>query len=232
MVTSRMLLVVVGNIDRARLEPLVRDARAAAARQLQVDAAARAGKLGRALVVREAHAADELPARLLRRPGGARPRLPGAARRDGGAVGRFFTEMRSRRNLSYEVEAPFVERAISNGGVYVTTTIPNATLQIMRARSTLQRELIDPRGPRAARSAVHHRLFPEERDERRPGDVSRSRADLSGRLSRGESLRRRAATRSSGRRAARRATVHARFPLRLPRQIAIALSRVARSAQF
>ena len=35
--------------------------------------------------------------------------------------GRFFTEIRSRRNLSYEVEAPFVERAISNGGVYVTT---------------------------------------------------------------------------------------------------------------
>jgi zinc protease len=61
--------------------------------------------------------------------------------------GRFFTEIRSRRNLSYEVEAPFVERALSNGGIYVTTTDPNATLELMRAEiERLQRELIDPRG--------------------------------------------------------------------------------------
>ena len=61
--------------------------------------------------------------------------------------GRFFTEIRSRRNLSYEVEAPFVERAISNGGIYVTTTDPNATLELMRAEiERLQREMIDPRG--------------------------------------------------------------------------------------
>jgi zinc protease len=61
--------------------------------------------------------------------------------------GRFFTEIRSRRNLSYEVDAPFVERAISNGGVYVTTTDPNTTLQTMRTEiDRLQRELIDADG--------------------------------------------------------------------------------------
>jgi zinc protease len=61
--------------------------------------------------------------------------------------GRFFTEIRSRRNLSYEVDAPFVERAISNGGVYVTTTDPNTTLGLMRVEiDRLQRELIDPQG--------------------------------------------------------------------------------------
>ena len=61
--------------------------------------------------------------------------------------GRFFSEIRSRRNLSYEVDAPFLERAISTGGVYVTTTNPNATLRVMRTElDRLQRELIDEQG--------------------------------------------------------------------------------------
>src|SRR5205807_2123979 len=60
---------------------------------------------------------------------------------------RFFTEIRSRRNLSYEVDAPFVDRAIANGGVYVTTVDPNTTLQLMHAEIVrLQTELIDPEG--------------------------------------------------------------------------------------
>jgi len=47
----------------------------------------------------------------------------------------------------FEVDAPFVERAIATGGVYVTTTDPNTTLQLMRAEiDRLQGELIDPRG--------------------------------------------------------------------------------------
>ena len=61
--------------------------------------------------------------------------------------GRFFTEIRSKRNLSYAADAPFLERAIATGGVYVTTVDPNASLQIMRAEiSRLQTELIDRDG--------------------------------------------------------------------------------------
>jgi zinc protease len=46
--------------------------------------------------------------------------------------GRLFTEVRSRRNLSYAVESPFLERAYGVGGLYVTTVDPNAVLRIMR----------------------------------------------------------------------------------------------------
>jgi zinc protease len=61
--------------------------------------------------------------------------------------GRFFTEVRSRRHLSYEVDAPFLDRAISTGGVYVTTTDPNRTLIVMRSElDRLQHELIDQQG--------------------------------------------------------------------------------------
>ncbi|MDB4877306.1 MAG: peptidase domain protein [Gemmatimonadetes bacterium] len=148
MVTSRMLLVVVGNIDRAHLEPLVQRTLAQLPRGNYTWSPPRPpAKLGRALVVREA----ALPTNyLLGYFAGPAARDPDyQALRVASAVlsGRFFTEIRSRRNLSYEVDAPFVERAISNGGVYVTTTDPNTTLGLMRVEiDRLQRELIDPQG--------------------------------------------------------------------------------------
>jgi zinc protease len=148
MVTSRMLLVVVGNIDRARLEPLVQSTLAQLPRGNYTWSPPRQPPpLGRALVVREA----QLPTNyLLGYYAGPAARDPDyQALRIATAVlsGRFFTEIRSRRNLSYEVEAPFVERAISNGGLYVTTTDPNTTLQLMQGEiSHLQREMIDPHG--------------------------------------------------------------------------------------
>lgn len=148
MVTSRMLLVVVGNIDRSRLEPLVQRTLAQLPHGTYVWRAP-GGPLerGRALVVREA----QLPTNyLLGYYAGPRAGTPDyQALRIATAVlsGRFFTEIRSRRNLSYEVDAPFVERAIANGGVYVTTVDPNTTLRLMRGEiDRLQRELIDPAG--------------------------------------------------------------------------------------
>lgn len=148
MVTSRMLLVVVGNIERARLEPLVQRTIAQLPRGNYTWTPPREpAKLGRALVVREAslptnYLLGYYPGPTARNPDYQVLRIATAV-----LSGRFFTEIRSRRNLSYEVEAPFVERAISNGGLYVTTTDPNATLELMRAEiERLQRELIDPRG--------------------------------------------------------------------------------------
>ena len=148
MVTSRMLLVVVGNIERSSLEPLVQRTLAQLPRgNYNWSPPREPPKLGRALLVREA----SLPTNyLLGYYAGPAARDPDyQVLRVATAVlsGRFFTEIRSRRNLSYEVEAPFVERALSNGGIYVTTTDPNATLELMRAEiERLRRELIDPRG--------------------------------------------------------------------------------------
>jgi zinc protease len=148
MVTTRMLLVVVGNMDRARLEPLVQHTLGQLPKgNYTWSPPPQPSALGRALVVREA----QLPTNYLLGyyPGPAARDPDYNALRIATAVlsGRFFTEIRSRRNLSYEVEAPFVERALSNGGVYVTTTDPNQTLELMRGEiDHLQRELIDPNG--------------------------------------------------------------------------------------
>jgi len=61
--------------------------------------------------------------------------------------GRLFSEVRSRRNLSYAVESPFLERAYAVGGLYVTTVNPNAVLRIMRSElTTLQNDEVEAEG--------------------------------------------------------------------------------------
>ena len=47
--------------------------------------------------------------------------------------GRLFTEIRSRRNLTYAVSASFRDRGLTSFGLYVTTTLPDTTLALMRA---------------------------------------------------------------------------------------------------
>lgn len=148
MVTSRMLLVVVGNIERARLEPLVQRTLGQLPRGSYAWTPPRApAKPAKALVVREATLPTNYLLGFYAGPGARDPDYQALRVASAVLSGRFFTEIRSRRNLSYEVEAPFLERAIADGGVYVTTTDPNATLQIMRTEiDRLQRELIDVQG--------------------------------------------------------------------------------------
>jgi zinc protease len=47
-------------------------------------------------------------------------------------AGRLFAEVRERNNLTYAIDAPFREHAIGMGGLYVTTTQPDAVLGIMQ----------------------------------------------------------------------------------------------------
>ena len=147
-VTSRMLLVVVGNVDRAQIERLVRASLATMPRgsytwTLPPPTSAR----GRAL----ATDSRPLPTNYLLGYVAGPPATDQdyTALRVATAVlsGRLFTEVRSRRNLSYAVEAPFLERAHAVAGLYVTTVDPNQVLRIMRRElTTLQTESVDPAG--------------------------------------------------------------------------------------
>ena len=147
-VTSRMLLVVVGNVERAQVERLVRGTLATMPRGTYKWAPPPAvSTTGRALVIDN----RPLPTNYLLGyvPGPAATDPDYTALRVATAVlsGRLFTEVRSRRNLSYAVEAPFIERANAVGGLYVTTVNPNQVLRIMRQElTTLQTESVDPVG--------------------------------------------------------------------------------------
>jgi zinc protease len=147
-VTSRMLLVVVGNVDRAQLERLVRTTLATMPRgSYKWTPSPPVTSTGRALAIDN----RPLPTNYLLgyAPGPAATSPDYAALRVATAVlsGRLFTEVRSRRNLSYAVESPFLERAHGAGGLYVTTVDPNQVLRLMRLELTnLQTETVDPVG--------------------------------------------------------------------------------------
>ena len=137
-VKSRMLLVVVGNVGRAQVERLVRGSLAKLPagnyRWTLPDTLPRF-KSGAVTISRD------LPTNyILGLYPGPRADSPDYhALRIATAVlsGQLFSEVRSKRNLTYAVDAPFIERAVSAGGLYVTTIAPGVTLDVMR------RELLD-----------------------------------------------------------------------------------------
>jgi zinc protease len=144
-VKSRMVVVIVGNIPRARVERLI-------TRTLEkLPVGTYRWTLPDTLPSRPAGFALEsrsLPTNYLLGyylgpPAGSKDYQ---ALRVAAAVlsGQLFAEIRSRRNLTYAVDAPFVERAISSGGLYVTTVSPDTTLALMRQQVVaLQQGTID-----------------------------------------------------------------------------------------
>jgi zinc protease len=149
-VKSRMLLVVVGNVERPRIESLVRETLAKLPTGSYHWAAPPAVKNDhRALVVEPANLPTNYIIGYYAGPPAANPDYNALRIATAVLSGRFFTEIRSKRNLSYAVDAPFIERAVATGGVYVTTVAPDQTLQLMRDEiDELQTELVDPAGLR------------------------------------------------------------------------------------
>jgi len=144
-VKSRMLVVIVGNISRSQVENAITQTLA------KLPTGNYRWTLPDTLPVRSAGFAIEsrsLPTNYilgyyLGPPAGSKDYQ---ALRVAAAVlsGQLFAEIRSRRNLTYAVDAPFVERAIASGGLYVTTVSPDTTLALMRQQITaLQQGTID-----------------------------------------------------------------------------------------
>lgn len=147
-VKSRMLLVVVGNIDRAHIERLVGQTIGQLPRgNYKWVTPPRIPELQTALVVER----RQLPTNyILGYYSG-----PLANGRDYQALrvatsvltGRMFAEIRSRQSLTYDVHAPFVDRAATAGGLFVSTVSPDTTLKLMRAAIVdLQQGTLDPAG--------------------------------------------------------------------------------------
>lgn len=133
MVRSRMLLVVVGNVPRPQVERLVRETIGTLpAGSYAWIAPPPLPSLGPAVAVE----ARPLPTNYILGYFAGPPAASEdhAALRIATAVlsGRMFNEIRVKRNLTYAVHAPFVERAVAAGGLYVTTTAPDTTLALMR----------------------------------------------------------------------------------------------------
>ena len=147
-VTSRMLLVVVGNVDRAHIERLVSQSIGKLPRGTYAwTAPPRVPDASTAVVIER----RQLPTNyILGYYSG--PLANGAdyqALRVATSVltGRMFAEIRTRQNLTYDVHAPFVDRAATTGGLYVSTVSPDTTMKLMRAAvADLQSGMLDPIG--------------------------------------------------------------------------------------
>jgi len=145
MVKSRTLLVIVGDIPRPRLEALVRGTFATLPlgdyRWKVPDAIGPRPGANVHLVSRR------LPTNYIlgwwSGPPANEADIPALRVATTILQGRLFAEVRSRRNLTYAVEARFRDRAITSGGLYVTTTRPDETLRVMRDQvRVLQEETI------------------------------------------------------------------------------------------
>jgi zinc protease len=129
---SRMVLVVVGNIDRAGVERLLRGTLTTLPAGTYTwtlpdtlpSAAPAATIVGRPLPTNYIQGYFRGP------PASS---TDAAALRVASAVlsGRLFGEIRSRRNLTYAVSANYRDRALTSIGLYVTTTMPDSVLGIM-----------------------------------------------------------------------------------------------------
>jgi zinc protease len=134
MVKSRMLLVVVGDVSRARLEQMVRTSLGT------LPAGDYAWRMPDAGGARPGASVHLEPRRLPTNyilgwwtgPPAGHADVPALRVASAILSGRLFAEIRSRRNLTYAVEARFRDRGLTSGGLYVTTTRPDTTLAIMR----------------------------------------------------------------------------------------------------
>jgi zinc protease len=147
--TSRLLVVIVGQVDRPRVERLVRATLGTLPRGQYTWTEPPAPPVrGDALVVEQRQLPTNYILGYFHGPSSANVR-DYAALRVATAVlsGRLFGEIRSRRNLTYAVNAPFLERALSAGGIYVTTVSPDLTLGLIRAEiEALQQDIISRQG--------------------------------------------------------------------------------------
>ena len=149
-VRSRMLLVVVGNVERAQVQRLVHSTLGTLPLgSYHWTAPPPLVPLGPAVAFDN----RSLPTNyVLAYVAGPPARSADyVALRVATAVlsGRLFTEVRSRRNLSYAVESPFIDGASAVAGLYVTTVDPNAVLQVMRDElNALQTQQVDAEGLR------------------------------------------------------------------------------------
>lgn len=147
-VKSRMLLVVVGDVDRAHIEKLLRGTLTRLPQGSYTwSLPPRIPERAAAVVIEE----RDLPTNYILGYFSG----PLANTQDYHALriatsvltGRMFSEIRTRQNLTYDVHSPFLDKAASAGGLYVSTVAPDTTLKLMhRAIRELQEGLLDPDG--------------------------------------------------------------------------------------
>jgi zinc protease len=147
-VKSRMLLVVVGDIDRAHIERLVRSTIAKLPQgNYQWTPPPRLPENKADVVMEERTLPTNYIVGYYSGPLANSEDYQALRIATSVLTGRMFSEIRTREYLTYDVHAPFLDRAASAGGLYVSTALPDTTLKLMYASvKELQEGLLDESG--------------------------------------------------------------------------------------
>ncbi len=145
LVKSRLLLVVVGDVPRAKLERMV------ASSLGKLPAGDYAWAMPDTIPAR-ASSLTVVPQTLPTNYVSGTFRGPRANEKDAAALrvaaavlsGQLFSEIRSKNNLTYTASANFHDQALISGTLFVTTTLPDSALKIMRAQVQLLQEVTIP----------------------------------------------------------------------------------------
>ena len=148
MVKSRMLLVVVGDVDHAHIQRLVSATLAKMPEgNYKWTPPARLPEGKSAVVVEQRSLPTNYIVGYYSGPLANSEDYQALRIATSVLTGRMFSEIRTRQNLTYDVHAPFLDRAASAGGLYVSTTSPDTTLSLMyTAVKELQDGLLDKDG--------------------------------------------------------------------------------------
>jgi zinc protease len=147
-VKSRMLLVVVGDVDRAHVERLVHETLGKLPQgNYKWTAPPRIPEKAPAAVVEQRTLPTNYIVGYYSGPLANTDDYQALRVATSVLTGRMFSEIRTRQNLTYDVHAPFIDRAATAGGLYVTTVSPDTALKLMHsAVRELQEGLLDEDG--------------------------------------------------------------------------------------
>lgn len=134
MLQSRMLLVVVGNVPRAKLQQMIASSLGTLPRgeYRWSPPPTNQQRPGSSVLIEPRRLPTNYILGWWEGPPAGHPDVPALRVASAILSGRLFAEVRSRRNLTYAVEAKYRDEALTSGGLYVTTTRPDTTLGIMR----------------------------------------------------------------------------------------------------
>lgn len=141
-VTSRMLVVVVGSVGRMEVEAAVaRTLAKLPAGNYQWTLPAPAPRRSSSVVFASRPVATNYVRGWFQGPSSADPDFPAFRMATAWLSSRVSNAVREERGLSYVARTPMIERGVSAGGIYVTTTNPQIVMPLIKAQFDSMRVL-------------------------------------------------------------------------------------------
>ena len=142
LVTSRMLVVIVGSVSRPEVEAAVsRTLASLPAGAYHWTLPARLPPSTSTVAFAPREAATNYILGWFQGPTAVDPDYPAFRMATAWLSSRVATAVREQRGLSYAAHAPLIERGVTTGGIYVTTTQPATVMPLIKAQLDSMRNL-------------------------------------------------------------------------------------------